>query len=72
MALKSKDDVPKARFIGMTWMVFALLGAIFTGFAGIAYFAGTPLGNSETVFMLGQDLALHLDRSLYCHYSGSV
>lgn len=59
MALKSKNDVPKARFIGMTWMVFALLGAIFTGFAGIAYFAGTPLANSETVFMELTQLLFH-------------
>ncbi|MCA1032911.1 sodium/proline symporter PutP [Bacillus timonensis] len=52
MALRSKSDVPKARLIGMTWMVFALLGAIFTGFAGIAYFADSPLADGEEVFIL--------------------
>lgn len=31
--------------------VLALLGAIFTGFAGIAYFADAPLANPETVFI---------------------
>lgn len=37
MALRSPKDVPKARFIGITWMVLGLYGAIFTGFVGIAY-----------------------------------
>ncbi|MBT2688858.1 sodium/proline symporter PutP [Bacillus sp. ISL-47] len=52
MGLKSTNDVPKARFIGMTWMVLSLFGALFVGFAGIAYFADTPLKNSETVFIM--------------------
>ncbi|WP_280770343.1 sodium/proline symporter PutP [Salipaludibacillus daqingensis] len=51
MAVKSKDEIPKARLVGMSWMVFALFGAIFTGFVGIAYFADAPLANSETVFI---------------------
>lgn len=51
MAIRNADDVPKARLVGMTWMVFGLFGAIFTGFAGIAYFADAPLENSETVFI---------------------
>ncbi|MFC0523658.1 sodium/proline symporter PutP [Pontibacillus salicampi] len=37
MALRSPKDVPKARFIGVTWMILGLYGAIFTGFVGIAY-----------------------------------
>ncbi|WP_078592539.1 sodium/proline symporter PutP [Evansella clarkii] len=57
MAIRSTKEVPKARLIGMTWMVLALFGAIFTGFVGIAYFAGggpgAPLaaGSEETVFI---------------------
>ncbi|MDQ0230239.1 sodium/proline symporter PutP [Metabacillus malikii] len=51
MALRSKNDVPKARMIGTIWMVFALFGAIFTGFAGIAYFAESPLPDGEQVFI---------------------
>jgi sodium/proline symporter len=35
----------------MVWMVFALYGAVFVGYSGIAYFAGAPLENSETVFI---------------------
>ncbi|MEB1809105.1 MAG: sodium/proline symporter PutP [Bacillaceae bacterium] len=58
MAVKSVKEIPKARFIGMTWMVLALFGAIFTGFVGIAYFsvngpeAAIPAGAHETVFIL--------------------
>ncbi|MBM7571649.1 sodium/proline symporter PutP [Aquibacillus albus] len=51
MAVKSANEIPKARFVGMSWMVFALYGAIFTGFAGIAYYADAPLENPETVFI---------------------
>ncbi|SDI41693.1 sodium/proline symporter PutP [Alteribacillus bidgolensis] len=57
MAIRSEQEVPKARLIGITWMVLSLFGAIFTGFVGIAYFAGAGPGNAlaegahETVFI---------------------
>lgn len=51
MGVRSSREIPKARFVGMTWMVLSLYGAIFTGFAGIAYFADQPLQNAETVFI---------------------
>jgi sodium/proline symporter len=51
MAIKNEKEVPKARMIGMTWMILSLYGAIFTGFTGIAYFKDSPLENSETVFI---------------------
>ncbi|MFD2045211.1 sodium/proline symporter PutP [Ornithinibacillus salinisoli] len=37
MALRSPKDVPKARFVGMTWMILGLYGALFTGFVGLAF-----------------------------------
>ncbi|WP_163528697.1 sodium/proline symporter PutP [Halobacillus ihumii] len=37
MALRSAKDVPKARFIGMGWMIIGLYGAIFTGLFGLAF-----------------------------------
>jgi sodium/proline symporter len=52
MGLKSTKDVPKARLIGMVWMILSLFGAVFVGFAGIAYFADSPLQNAETVFIM--------------------
>ncbi len=51
MAVRSLNDVPTARLINIVWMVFALYGAVFVGYSGIAYFAGNPLENSETVFI---------------------
>lgn len=47
MALGSVKDVPKARFIGMTWMILGLYGAILTGFIGLAFI------NTQDVTMLG-------------------
>jgi sodium/proline symporter len=52
MGLKSTKEVPKARLIGMVWMILSLFGAVFVGFAGIAYFADSPLQNAETVFIM--------------------
>ncbi|MED4454731.1 sodium/proline symporter PutP [Metabacillus fastidiosus] len=52
MGIKSTKEIPKARFIGITWMIISLFGAIFIGFTGIAYFADAPLENSETVFIM--------------------
>jgi sodium/proline symporter len=58
MAAESLAVIPKARRIGMTWMILCLLGAVATGFFGIAYFAGHPgsgadavAGNPERVFI---------------------
>ena len=51
MGIKSTKEIPKARLIGMTWMIVSLFGAVFIGFSGIAYFADSPLENSETVFI---------------------
>ncbi|MDX1609980.1 MAG: sodium/proline symporter PutP [Halofilum sp. (in: g-proteobacteria)] len=51
MALRSARDVPKARLIGITWMVLALFGSIFTGYVGFAYFADNPLPDGEKVFI---------------------
>lgn len=43
--------MPKARLIGVTWMVLALFGSIFTGYVGFAYFADNPLPDGEKVFI---------------------
>jgi sodium/proline symporter len=49
-AIRSKDDIPAARRIAVTWTLIGLLGAFFVGIAGIGYFE-TPLADSETVFI---------------------
>lgn len=57
MAADSLATIPKARRIGMTWMVLCLLGAMATGFFGIAYYtahpeiAGPVNENPERVFV---------------------
>jgi sodium/proline symporter len=51
MALRSERDVPRATLIGMSWMVLALIGAVATGYLGIAYFADAPIADGETVLI---------------------
>ncbi|HLT03839.1 MAG TPA: sodium/proline symporter PutP, partial [Pseudomonas sp.] len=57
MAASSVRAIPRARRIGMTWMILCLAGAVAVGFLGIAYFAGHPdqagpvTENGERVFM---------------------
>ncbi|MGE7907009.1 sodium/proline symporter PutP [Peribacillus sp. NPDC094092] len=56
MAVSSVKELKSARRIGMGWMIFAIVGAMFTGLVGIAYFNLTniPLGekNAESVFII--------------------
>jgi sodium/proline symporter len=42
MAADDLQTIPRARRIGMTWMILCLLGAVAVGLFGIAYFAGHP------------------------------
>jgi sodium/proline symporter len=51
MAVRSAAEIPRARQVGMTWMILALGGAALTGLSGAAYFAAEPLANPETVFI---------------------
>jgi len=54
MAIRDVKDMPTARRIGMSWMIVAIIGAMATGFAGIAYVAktGLKLDDAETIFIL--------------------
>lgn len=58
MAADSLAVIPRARRIGMTWMILCLLGAMATGFFGIAWFAQHPqlagpvAANPERVFIV--------------------
>lgn len=51
MAMRSASEVPKATLIGMSWMILALVGAVATGYLGIAYFAEAPIEQHETVLI---------------------
>lgn len=51
MAIRSVDDMPRAMTIGMGWMILALIGAVATGYMGIAYFADAPIEESETILI---------------------
>jgi sodium/proline symporter len=54
MAIKTVKETKTARRIGMTWMIFSLIGTILTAFIGLAFFHNSPdftLKNPETVFI---------------------
>ncbi|ADH98526.1 sodium/proline symporter PutP [Salisediminibacterium selenitireducens] len=59
MSVKSMKELPKARAIGIGWVVLAMTGAVMTGLVGIAYFADQPLDNPETVFLAFTQVLFH-------------
>ncbi|MFT4871185.1 MAG: sodium/proline symporter, partial [Colwellia sp.] len=54
MAIRSVKEMPIARRIGMSWMIVAIIGAMATGLAGIAYVAktGMKFDDAETIFIV--------------------
>ncbi|MBO8127998.1 MAG: sodium/proline symporter PutP [Peptococcaceae bacterium] len=50
MGIKSHRELPKAQFIGVTWVVITLISAVFVGIAGIIA-VEQPLADPETVFI---------------------
>ncbi len=61
MAIRSVKDFPTARRIGMSWMIISLLGAVATGFVGIAYVQQTQmqLADAETIFIVLSQVLFH-------------
>ncbi|MBE0363679.1 sodium/proline symporter [Pseudoalteromonas ulvae UL12] len=61
MAIRSVKDIPTARNIGMGWMTVSIIGAVGTGFVGIAYVAktGMTLDDPETIFIVLSQLLFH-------------
>ena len=61
MAIRSVKDVPRARNIGMSWMIVSLIGALMTGFAGRAYVQKTAmtLDDPETIFIVFTNFLFH-------------
>jgi len=61
MAIRSLEDVPTARNIGMGWMAVSLIGAISLGIFGRAYAVrnGMTIEDPETIFIILSDLLFH-------------
>ncbi|PHS15706.1 MAG: sodium/proline symporter PutP [Kangiella sp.] len=61
MAIRSVKDVKVARRIGMSWMIVTLIGAMATGFFGIAYMEkhNLPLQDAETIFIVLSQVLFH-------------
>ncbi len=50
MGIKNPKDIPKSKWVGMTWQLFSLLGATLIGLVGIVYFQN-GLADSQLVFI---------------------
>ncbi|MED3563305.1 sodium/proline symporter PutP [Bacillus xiapuensis] len=62
MAIKTVKETKSARRIGMSWMIISLIGTIFCGFVGKAYFyhnAAHKLDNPEAVFISLSQIFFH-------------
>ncbi|MCB5226747.1 sodium/proline symporter PutP [Alishewanella sp. 16-MA] len=61
MAIRSVKDIKMARRIGMSWMFVTIVGAITTGFVGIAYVAKTKMdiADPETIFIVFSQFLFH-------------
>ncbi len=61
MAIRSVKDVKVARRIGMSWMIVSIVGAMATGFFGIAYMAkhNMLLQDAETIFIVLSQVLFH-------------
>lgn len=64
MAINSVKETTSARRIGISWMVFSLLGAVGTALVGAAYFQQTQGGidqlkDPETIFIVMGQLLFH-------------
>mgnify|MGYP001627788597 CR=1 FL=1 len=61
MAVRSVEEVPVARNIGMTWMGISLIGAISLGIFGRAYALrnGLDVADPETIFIILSELLFH-------------
>lgn len=65
MALRSPQDAPTGRRIGISWMVLSVAGAIATALTGIAYFSTHPeahltdAASAETVFLDLSQILFH-------------
>ena len=61
MAIRTLKDIKTARWIGMTWMIVTVIGAVLVGVAGLAYVTetGAALDDPETIFILLSEVLFH-------------
>ncbi|WBU64211.1 sodium/proline symporter PutP [Paracoccus aerodenitrificans] len=61
MAVRSVEEVPAARNIGMSWMAVSLIGAVSVGIFGRAYAQrnGLEIADPETIFIVLSNLLFH-------------
>ena len=61
MAIRSVNAISTARNIGMSWMTVTIIGALATGFVGIAYANqfGLAVDDPETIFIIFSQLLFH-------------
>jgi sodium/proline symporter len=61
MAIRTLKDIATARWIGMTWMVITLIGAVLVGLFGLAYVTttGIALEDPETIFIVFSQVLFH-------------
>lgn len=61
MAIRTLKEVPKARNIGMSWMVISVIGSLSLGIFGRAYAVrnGIEVEDPETIFIVLADMLFH-------------
>ncbi|MCY7295239.1 sodium/proline symporter PutP [Alteromonas sp. a30] len=61
MAIRSRNDIPTAKNIGMSWMTVTIIGALGTGLVGVAYTQkfDLALDDPETIFIVLSQLLFH-------------
>lgn len=63
MAIRSVKDIAVARWIGMSWMIVTVIGAVLVGYAGLAYVQQAGLEDQlfdpETIFILLSQALFH-------------
>ncbi len=50
MGIKNAAEIPKSKYVGMSWMLISLLAATFVGLVAIPFFNGS-LANPEMIFI---------------------
>jgi len=61
MAIQSVKEIKSARRIGISWMIVSIVGALATGFVGVAYMnrTGSVLEDPETIFIVFSQILFH-------------